>query len=72
MITSVNYRGLLDIKDILNYLEIEYKIYKISKGYAYRLVISGRDNICKLFNDVTPLHPQKLVRLRQILLTRKI
>ena len=70
-ITSVNYQGLLDIKDMLNYLGIKSKIYRILRGYAYKLVISKRENLCRLFSMITPLHPQKLMRSRKILLMCK-
>ena len=66
VVTSVNYYGLLDIKDMLSYLGINCKIYVISKGYAYRLIISNRRNISKFTSNITLLHPLKMARLKQI------
>jgi hypothetical protein len=69
-ITSVNSLGLSDVRKMLTYLGIECKIYTISGGYAYRLVVSGRRNLKKLFNIIPPpLHPLKRTRLRRLVET---
>ena len=66
-VTSVNYYGLLDVRDMLNYLNIDCKVYAIMKGYAYRLVVSGKANISKFVSNIVLLHPLKISRLKQIL-----
>ncbi len=66
-VTSVNYCGLLDVKNMLTYLNIDCKVYTIMKGYAYRLVVSGKTNISKFVNNIILLHPLKISRLKRIL-----
>ncbi len=65
-ITSVNETGLKDVRRLLEVLGISCKIYKIMRGYAYRLVIS-KDNLVRLAQYVKPLHPKKYQRLQELL-----
>ncbi len=65
-ITSVNENGLKDIRSLLEVLGVPCKMYKIMRGYAYRLAISG-DNLVRLAQYMRPLHPEKHRRLQKLL-----
>ncbi len=71
VVTSVNYYGLLDVRDMLTYLNIDCKVYTIMKGYAYRLVVSGKTNISKFVSNIVLLHSLKTTRLKQIISSHK-
>ena len=69
-ITSINKNGLRDVKDLkdlLEFLGVSCKVYKIMGGYAYRLVISGT-SLARLAQCLKPLHPEKNRRLQELLL----
>lgn len=66
-ITSINKNGLRDVKDLLEFLGVSCKVYKIMGGYAYRLIISGT-SLARLVQCLKPLHPEKNRRLQELLL----
>ena len=65
-VTSINKNGLRGVKDLLEFLGVPCKVYKIMEGYAYKLVISG-NNLVKLVQCLKPLRPEKRRRLQELL-----
>ncbi len=66
-VTSVNSKGIEDVKNILKELGIHSKIYNIMKGYARRLVISRLGNIEKYSLTIGFKHPRKSRKLNELL-----
>ena len=64
IINSVNHQGLKDVQTLLSFLGVEAKTYRIAGGKAFRLTISGRENIRRLTRSIELAHPKKKERLR--------